>query len=164
MKINIGCGDRYAEGWHNVDHSGSPHRKDETIDLRGPLPWSGLTHVYAGHILEHLRVFECLQLLPRLRECMAPDGELMVVGPDVLIALGMQVAGTLDVTMESLLYGGHRWIGDEHRWECTTWDVEAMLRATGWTQVTRVGIENVPEFWPVADRGPGWQCAVGARP
>lgn len=165
MKINLGCGDRYADGgWHNVDHAGSPHHNDETLDLRMPLPWAGVTHAYAGHVLEHLRVFEVLQFLPRLRSCMAAGGELMVVGPDVLIAQGMAVAGTLDVTMESLTQGGHRWPGDVHRWECTTFDVEEMLRLTGWKKVTRVGIPNVPELWPVADRQPRWQCAVSAQP
>jgi hypothetical protein len=161
MLLNLGCGDRYVPGWHNVDHQGSPHRKDETLDLRSTLPWTGVTHVYAGHILEHLRVFEVIQLLDRLKYCMAPGGELMVVGPDCLIAQGMAVAGTLDVTMESLTHGGHRWPGDEHRWECTTFDVEELLRAGGWWP-TRVGIPNVPAKWPVADRGPQWQCAVSA--
>lgn len=164
MKINLGAGDRYAPGWVNVDHTACPHPVDERVDLRGPLPWTGLTHVYAGHVLEHLYVGEVLGLLGRLRECMAPEGQLMVVGPDVLIAEGMAVAGTLDVSMESLINGGHRWIGDEHRWHCTTWDVMALLSATGWREVTQVGINQVPTLWPVADRGPQWQCAVSARP
>lgn len=169
MKLNLGCGDRYAEGWHNVDFAGSPHRKDEEVDLRTsalPLPWTleGVELAYAGHLLEHLFVDEVLVLLAALRVCMAEDGELMVVGPDIILAQGMAVAGTLDVTMDSLTNGGHRWHGDEHRWHCTTWAVEALLRTTGWSEVTRVGIANVPDFWPVADRGPQWQCAVSARP
>ena len=164
MKINLGCGDRYAPGWHNVDFAGSPHLKDETIDLRtNALPWTDIELAYAGHLLEHLYIDEVLVLLETLRTCMAPDGELMVVGPDVIYAQGMAVAGTLDVTMESLTDGGHRWHGDEHKWHCTTWAVEALLRVSGWQQVTRVGINNVPGVWPVADRGPQWQCAVSAR-
>jgi hypothetical protein len=95
---------------------------------------------------------------------MAPDGELMVVGPDCLVAQGMAVSGTLDVTMESLTHGGNRWPGDEHRWECTSFDLQMLLRASGWSAICNVGINNVPELWPVADRGPQWQCAVSARP
>lgn len=164
MKLNLGCGDRYAPGWHNVDHAGSPHRRDETVDLRGELPWTGVTHAYAGHLLEHLYVGQALKLLRRLRGCMADGGQLMVVGPDVLLAEAMAIAGTLDVTMASLTDGGHRWVGDEHRWHCTTACVEEMLTATGWREITRVGIGNVPDVWPVADRGPKWQCAVSAQP
>jgi hypothetical protein len=163
MRLNIGCGDRYAEGWHNVDHPGMPHRKDEALDLRNPLPWVEVEYVYAGHVLEHLRVNECLSFLPRLLRCMAPGGELMVVGPDVLRAQGMAIAGTLDVTLESLKYGAGRWPGDEHRWECESRDIMSLLQVTGWSDVREVGINNVPDMWPVADRRPQWQCAVTAK-
>src|SRR5512138_1213696 len=99
MKLNLGCGDRYAEGWHNVDFAGSPHRKDEEVDLRtNLLPWTGVELAYAGHLLEHLFVDEVLVLLSSLRGTMADRGELMVVGPDVIVAQGMATAGTLDVT------------------------------------------------------------------
>lgn len=164
MRVNLGCGDRYADGWHNVDWAGSPHRKDETLDLGELLPWKCVTHAYAGHILEHLRLRILLPFLERLRGCMADDGELMVVGPDCLIAEGMAVSGTLDVPIESLRYGAHRWPGDEHRWECSTQDIRALLHVTGWSAITTVGIGAVPAMWPVADRGPQWQCAVSARP
>jgi hypothetical protein len=163
MKLNLGCGDRYAEGWWNIDSADCPHRMDETIDLRSRLPWVEVEYMYAGHVLEHLRVGECLDVLPRLLRCMMPGGELMVVGPDVLIAMGMAVAGTLDVTLDELKYGAKRWPGDEHRWECGATDVMGLLRVTGWSEITEVGISNVPAMWPVADRGPRWQCAISAR-
>jgi hypothetical protein len=95
---------------------------------------------------------------------MAEDGELMVVGPDVVLAQGMATAGTLDVTMDSLTNGGHRWPGDEHRWHCTAQSILALLRVSGWTVTNDIGINGVPEVWPVADRRPQWQCAVSARP
>lgn len=163
MRLNLGCGDRYASGWWNVDRADMPFPKDEAFDLRtGELPWRDLEYVYAGHVLEHMFVDEVIVLLLSLRDCMAPEGELMVVGPDVVCAREMAEAGTLGVTMESLENGGHRWPGDEHRWHCTKRAVKSLLLSTGWTP-TAVGIANVPEFWPVADRGPQWQCAVSAR-
>jgi predicted SAM-dependent methyltransferase len=165
VKLNVGCGDRYVEGWHNVDRADMPHRKDEACDIRASaLPWSEVQFAYAGHVLEHLFVEHVIIFLEALRGCMASDGELMAVGPDVILAQGMAVAGTLDVTMDSLENGGHRWPGDEHRWHCTQWGVERMLMATGWQQIKRIGINAVPEMWPVADRRPQWQCAVSARP
>jgi len=163
MLLNLGCGDRYATGWHNVDHESCPHRKDETLDIRWKLPWTGVTHAYAGHVLEHLRVGECLSLLEELITCMVPNGELMVVGPDVLVAQGMAMSGTLDVTLDSLKYGASRWPGDEHRWECAADDIAMLLRYTGWTGIENIGLPQVPAMWPVADRGPQWQCAISAR-
>ncbi len=163
MKLNLGCGDRYADGWWNVDFAGSPHHKDEEVDLRtNKLPWNEVTHAFAGHVLEHLFVNEAITLLNTLRDCMIEGGELMVVGPDVILAEGLAITNDLGFghTLDSIKHGGYRWHGDEHRWQCTQWDVMRLMRLTGWTNVHNVGIENVDAFWPVADRGPRWQCAV----
>lgn len=168
MKLNLGCGDRYADGgWHNVDHSGSPHRKDETVDLAGPLPWpaGSVEYAYVGHLLEHLSLDDCHRLLANLRPCMAPDdGQVLIVGPDLDRARTLAAAGALDVTLESLQFGAHRWPGDEHQWECTAGIVVHLLTAAGWTGIHEVPMGDVEAVWPVADRRPVWQCAVKARP
>lgn len=165
MRLNLGCGDRYAPGWVNVDRAECPHRKDQIVDLAGKLPWpaGGVSHVYAGHVLEHLPVEVCVALLGRLLPLMAPGGQIMVVGPDLDRAQMMAEAGTLDVTIESLQFGAHRWAGDEHQWECVPTILIAMLDEAGWQDITEVGIANVPKMWPVADRGPQWQCAISAH-
>lgn len=164
MRLNLGCGDRYAPGWHNVDRADCPHRKDQAHDLADFLPWSDVTHAYAGHVLEHIRIGNCLVLLERLLACMAPGGELMVVGPDVVVAQAMLDGGQdIGVTLDSLKYGASRWPGDEHRWECAELDIHIMLQLTGWEVGARMTINDVPATWPVADRRPQWQCAVSAR-
>lgn len=162
MRVNLGCGDRYARGWLNVDHAGCPHRKDLTFDLRNPMPWSerSIDRIYAGHVLEHLRVHEVLVLLERLRSCLKDDGQMLVVSPDIDYARGLLVSGTLDVTMESLAYGAGRWSEDVHHWECSAPAIIKMLRVTGWEYVKQVVWDSVPEEWPIAERGPRWQCAV----
>ena len=166
MKLNLGCGDRYAEGWINVDHAGSPHRKDVELDLTGNLPWDHMTvsYIYAGHLLEHLTIDQCWSLLGRLRICIHPQGVLMVVGPDCLRAQEMAEAGTLGVTMDSLKHGASRWPGDEHQWECDQKQVVNLLQQSGWGKIYDLSIGNVDPMWPVADRGPQWQFAVEARP
>jgi hypothetical protein len=166
VKVNFGCGDRYASGWVNVDHQGMPHRKDVTLDVRNPLPWDKEIHyAYVGHLLEHLFVDEVIVFLQRLRAAMQPGGFLMVVGPDVIRAQGLLDSGvTLEVPFNELRLGADRWLGDTHHWDCTSWAVYRLLQVTGWVDVVDVGIERVPDLWPVAVRGPRWQCAVGARP
>lgn len=164
MRINLGCGDQYAHGWINVDH-GSPHQKDLDVDLTGELPWppNSVERVYAGHVLEHLTLSQCTGLLERLLSRMVPGGQLLVVGPDVERAQAMADAGTLlDITMDELRHGAGRWSGDVHHWECTPQAIISMLRATGWKEVSEVYMETVPADWPVAFRGPRWQCVVSA--
>lgn len=172
VRVNLGCGDRYADGWVNVDRVECPHRKDAVVDLTQTLPldwWQEngvVEYAYAGHVLEHLTIDQCCDVLDRLWLCMIPGGQVMVVGPDVDVAERMIVDGTFDHsyghTLDTIRNGGGRWPGDEHRWWCTAERVAAMLRDTGWSDVTNVGIGNVDPLWPVADRRPLWQCAVSA--
>lgn len=163
MRVNLGCGDRYAPGWVNVDHKHMPHKADFHIDLHNALPWQPgeITQAYAGHVLEHMRVHQCLDFLERLRPCV--DGEMLVVGPDVDVARGLQVTGTLDVPLDSLILGADRWGYDVHRWECSAPAIIKLLVVTGWQDVREIPLTDVPEDWPVAERGPRWQAAVLAR-
>lgn len=166
LRLNLGCGERYADGWTNVDHAGSPHRVDETVDLAGPLPWpdGSISHIYAGHVLEHLPIQSALDLLARLLPATASGGQIMVVGPDVVRGAELAAAGRLEdwMSLDLLIHGARRWHGDEHHWACEAAVLLDMLKETGWVDVTEIPIADVPPLWPVVDRGPAWQCAVGA--
>jgi len=175
VRLNLGCGDRYVAGWHNVDWSGCPHHVDEAVDLTGPLPghWTRqVTHIYAGHLLEHLTEMDALVLLLRLRGVVDPAGCVaMFVGPDCAVAEAMSAAGTLDTTyhtLDAILHGAHRWPGDDHLWQHSAADVADALRTAGWPVVTDLGgirgLDGLAggELWPVADRTPPWQYAVRA--
>lgn len=168
MRLNLGCGDRYATGWTNVDF-GSPHLKDETVDLTGELPWGSCSveAVYAGHLLEHMKLSDCRNLLMRLRVVVAPNCAIMLVGPDVeraqrMIDAGAGLAEMYGATLDSLRYGAGRWSGDVHEWECTEAQLVVLLQETGWSHITPMDIDEVALLWPVADPRPKWQCAVGA--
>lgn len=168
MLLNLGCGDRYADGWINVDYE-SPHRKDQTVDLTGELPWEprSVAQAYVGHLLEHLTLDDCRNLLRRLRPLMVLGGAIMLVGPDVeraqrMIDDGAGLAEMYGATMDSLRFGAGRWSGDVHRWECTEAQLVDLLVETGWTSIVTYKIDDVAPVWPVADRRPQWQCAVGA--
>jgi predicted SAM-dependent methyltransferase len=171
MRLNLGCGDRYVPEWTNVDLAQCPHDKDLVWDLTGPLPleWGmvEVTHVYIGHLLEHLPMEDGRKLLTRLANLLRRDGhttQLMVVGPDCDLARDMAQEGNLETALGPILHGASRWPGDEHHWECTGDAVVAMLRRADWSDVTRLAsVTDVPSLWPVADRGPQWQFAIGAQ-
>lgn len=162
VKLNLGCAEHYILGWYNVDHEPCPYGRDETVDLTQPLPVSlhGITHVYAGHVLEHLSLSQCGYLLTELRTRMIPGGQIMVVGPDVELAQELGVGPWHNV--DEIRAGAKRWPGDEHQWECTAAQVMGLLVGAGWRNVIDVGIAEVDECWPVADRVPQWQLAVSA--
>ena len=167
-RVNLGCGDRFVEKWWNVDVATMPFAKDEVVDLRGELPWpdGSIAQAYAGHVLEHLYPSEAQTLCYRLHRKMAYGGELVVVGPDCDIAEELIPPGANDefgATIESLVHGGHRWPGDEHKWRSTVGETIYLLNCAGWHNVKGITLdEAVAEGWPVADPRPKWQFALKA--
>ncbi|MFC7071357.1 class I SAM-dependent methyltransferase [Halobaculum lipolyticum] len=78
-RLNLGCGDDYREGWHNVDVAASV-APDEVVDLaERPWPWpdDAWTHVRAEHVLEHLDPVPW----DELTRVLAPGGRLELVYP-----------------------------------------------------------------------------------
>ena len=165
MNLNLGAGDRYVPSWVNVDLPSCPHPVDRHVDLTGPLPWAphSIDLVFAGHILEHMEYDQCAHLLSALRPLMRPGGEILVVGPDLAKATEMQAAGiVLEVPLEHIRDGSHRWSGDEHRWAPDADSTGALLKQAGWVQVTTVDVAETDSRWPVAYRQLAWQYAVTA--
>ena len=55
-RLNLGAGEDYRDGWHNVDISEAV-APDEVVDLsETPWPWpdGSFAHIKAQHVLEHL--------------------------------------------------------------------------------------------------------------
>lgn len=167
LSLNLGCGDRYVDGWVNVDY-GTPHRTDQVVDLTGELPWEtgSVSRIYAGHLLEHITPDECARLCGELLRLADPAGcAFVAVGPDVDVAERMVADGTFDHswgTLDSIRYGAGRWAGDVHQWETTGPAVARIIREAGWPVVHQLTIDQLEGGWPVADRNQKWQYAVRA--
>lgn len=163
MKINLGCGEFYAEGWVNIDLH-APSRKDIVADIRKPLPVEqGVTHAYLGHVLEHLTLDEAALVLMNVWERMTPDGQIMIVGPDVDRGQAMLDRGDIDQEQfGALKISEGPWPGAGHLWDCIPATIVELLKLPGtWTDVREIPITAVPSEWPVVSRI-GWQCAVSA--
>ncbi|HWQ90193.1 MAG TPA: methyltransferase domain-containing protein [Clostridia bacterium] len=84
MKLNFGCGKRYASGWVNIDfHSENPEVK--RVNLLEPLPFSDdtFTAVYSSHTLEHFSQETTERILKECRRVMKPGGIVRIVLPDL---------------------------------------------------------------------------------
>lgn len=91
IKLHIGCGTIYKEGWINIDNNSDNNIKklDFMWDLRKPLPLpeNSVDFIYNEHFLEHLTFEDGGGLIINLMKILKPNGVLRIAMPD----LGMSV-------------------------------------------------------------------------
>jgi SAM-dependent methyltransferase len=83
-RLHIGCGDRYLDGWVNIDLVAPG--ADLNLDVRAGLPFSDgeAGAVYVAHLLEHLEYKEeALSFLADCRRVLRPGGIIRIAVPDI---------------------------------------------------------------------------------
>lgn len=87
MKLHLGCGGVYKEGWVNIDNNSDNNiaRLDLNWDLRYPLPFSNnsVDFIYHEHLLEHLTIEEAHRFLLECKRVLKPSGIMRIAVPDL---------------------------------------------------------------------------------
>lgn len=156
MRINIGCGSHYAEGWINVDIWDGVKADFYAGAADLPFPDGSAEMAYMGHVLEHLPPHKVPWALHEAHRILEPGGALVVVGPDL---------DRVDKERDPDLYRYVRDGGDPHRtdpyithkWECTSRVLCSAIMDVFPNTVSVALPDLVPE-WPVVSQAP-WQCA-----
>ena len=177
MKLNVGCGPHYAEGWLNTDFVCRPDlgiKPDVVVDPADPLPFkaASFTAGYVGHALEHMPWDEVPDFLAKLAYVMESDARVMFVGPDTDEVIRNYAAGQATWHDVAIVLEGPsayteaagfapttRWDADRHMWNCNEQRVQTLLCDLGWHDV---------ESWGVDEEGllsalPGWPLVSQAR-
>lgn len=87
-KLHLGCGEKYLEGYVNIDFPNSEHsvmtpRVDQYADIRTlSYPENSIDEVRSHHLFEHFSRAEALKLLVRWRSWLKPGGRLVIETPD----------------------------------------------------------------------------------
>lgn len=87
MKLNVGCGTDYREGFINIDGSDELQKVDKVIDISSdPLTdyfnKSTIQFILANDILEHHFHWEAQRILREFYLLLAPGGEIELRVPD----------------------------------------------------------------------------------
>jgi predicted SAM-dependent methyltransferase len=82
-KVQVGCGPKaLLDGWCNTDirqFKGIDH----VMDATEPWPFTGLTHVFGEHFLEHLEIDKAIDFLVHAGNSLAPGGRLRLSTPNL---------------------------------------------------------------------------------
>jgi predicted SAM-dependent methyltransferase len=124
-KVHVGCGPHaLLPGWWNTDLREFP-AIDQAMDATEPWPWRGeLTHVYAEHFLEHLKMEQAFAFLTHAGNALAPGGRLRLSTPNLSWVMATHYPTGPDVDVEARLNGtlvinrafhgwGHRFLWSE---------------------------------------------------
>jgi hypothetical protein len=165
MKLNIGCGEFYADGWTNMDVASNEQVRPDIIgsltDLPGPSELANVEMVYLGHVLEHLPYATISSALRSLWPRCVLHARVAIVGPDVDRAAALHASGQLDwTTVVRALTGEERWLGDQHLWACNEDRLLRIVKSSGLKRVHPVPISSsLLDDFPVTSRA-AWQCAI----
>jgi predicted SAM-dependent methyltransferase len=87
LRLHLGCGSIYKDGWVNVDLAGT--RVDLPWDLARPLPFAAqsVDAIFHEHLLEHLTYAQGVELHRRCLQLLRPGGLLRIGVPDAGAAL-----------------------------------------------------------------------------
>ncbi len=88
MKLHLGSGEKYLEGYINIDfpiekHTVQTPRADLFTDItKLSYPENSVDEIRSHHLFEHFSRAEALKLLVRWRSWLKPDGLLVIETPD----------------------------------------------------------------------------------
>lgn len=80
MKLNLGCGPRYIQGWVNVD-THPKFRPDMMFNIEHPWPieTNKVQYILASHILEHIK--NLVFVMREAHRVLSPGGKLEIFAP-----------------------------------------------------------------------------------
>lgn len=93
VKLNVGCGTDYKEGWINIDNNSDNNIEDGKLDLnwdlRNPLPFpeGSVDYIFNEHFVEHLTVEESQKIIRDFMRVLKPNGVLRIAMPNLVDAV-----------------------------------------------------------------------------
>ncbi len=108
MKLNIGCGTDYRDGFINIDGSNTLPRVDKIIDISSEsrLPHFSnkeIEYILANDIIEHHYHWEAVRILKEFYSLLKKGGQAEIRVPDAELI----ISGSLPINRKlNLLFGG----------------------------------------------------------
>lgn len=161
-KLNFGCGDRFREGYINIDI-----RPVASADMqmasweRGPFTEGSVDEIYSRHMLEHLLLKDAIRTVANWFWLLRPGGFLRVIVPDMTFHAQQLLGETHNQTTDPVVNFSHAMAGfygwhdpkrggtveDAHRWGYTQDSMFKLLREAGFRDIARSLADRDTEPW-----------------
>lgn len=137
-KVHVGCGPHaLLDGWCNADvrpFAGVDH----VMDATEPWPFSGLTHVFGEHFIEHLEIDRAIDFLVHAGRSLAPGGRIRLSTPNlawVMAAHPTHGDADVDQRIENTLALNRGFYGWGHRFLWTAEMLTGVMASLGYAGV-----------------------------
>lgn len=104
IKLHLGCGDQYLDGWVNIDHPGGIMKADvysRVEDLN--YDDSSVSEIYMSAVFEHFPRTTAIVMLRRFYKWLKQNGALHIRVPDFLRTVG-HIISARDVRERQIWY------------------------------------------------------------
>lgn len=175
MRINIGPGPHYQEGWTNVDveQVRDIFRADVYVEDPMVLPFEddSADEFYLAHILEHIPWEDVPTYITEVYRVLKPGGKAIIIGPDLIRGLELWKQGKLqrdftdsDPGLLGMLEWANLpgWEAPRHYWNSEEKRILSLLKPSEWDAIPVDISSKELDPYPVVSRAP-WQCAIIAR-
>jgi hypothetical protein len=144
MKLHLGCGQRYLDGYVNIDYPPSEHtvqvasvadRHADLLDLT--FPEGTIEEVRLHHVFEHFARHTACALLASWQSWMKDVGRLRIEVPDLVLtgiaALNPLASARKRCVAERHLFGSHEAIWASHKEAYSAGQLRALVRSYGFS-------------------------------
>ena len=137
MRLNLGCGKRYKEGFINIDAFDATVA-DTLMSVEDlAFPSNSVDAIEACHLIEHLGFLHSIYALAEWFRVLKPGGTLLIETPDLESSMKQYLHGDYDAKKELLtwIYGVES-PGMEHRLCFPKVLLKNVLKKSGFTEIT----------------------------
>lgn len=142
MKLHLGCGEQYKEGYVNID-AFSGVRADRYFDLSKPLDYEkeSAEEILAYHLIEHLPFGNINDIVDSWFKVLKPGGKLILEFPDFDKVIEWYQKEGSYASLE-WIFGTHDRMGQSHMWGWNEQRMTDFLIGTGFIQVKSVETQD----------------------
>lgn len=152
VKLNIGCGTDYKDGWINIDNNSDNNieKLDINWDLRNPLPFedNSVDYIFNEHFFEHLSPEDGVKVMQDLKRVLKQGGILRIAMPDIEVVVDnyLNVPIDKDPVIKEFKLGFVKtraeWINMSFRWWGHMWlydweELDRRLKEAGFEKIKR---------------------------